>query len=235
MSVFPTRFPPERGWAAELLGWAEPPVHPPVPPLPAPLGSLAWGWGGGGKVSLGWRDGAGMAGAGLPAAPWESSVLCPRGLVGIRAWTWAALFREPLRSAGGFCGQGWAEAGGPFPSPPSRVRLGRGLGLVVLRRTQGSISGPRKRVPGELLGPAGGGGGPLRALLMGGTRTSPPSGNNSVLPDPGEVGPSPVTPSETPARSLPSLLPVGHARLWPGRGVSGTRLPPHGPVPVAWL
>ena len=135
------------------------PSTPPTLPLPAPLGSLAWGWGGGDRVSLGWRDGAG-----LPAAPWESSVLYLRSLVGIRVWTWAAPFREPLCSAGGFCGQGWVEVGGPFPNPPrsqaagtlSRVRLGGGLGLAVLRRTPGhdfraqeagarGAAGPRSR------------------------------------------------------------------------------------------
>ena len=141
---------------------------------------------------------------------------------------------------------GW-RSGGPFPSPPrsqaagtlSRVRLGGGLGLAVLRRTQGAISGPRKRVPGELLGPAAGRGGPLRELLMGGTRTSPPGGNNSILPGPGEVGPSLVTPTEMPAWSLPSLPARGPCKAVAGEGRLGASqapgFPRHGHAPVALL
>lgn len=80
---------------------------------------------------------------------------------------------EPLCSAGAFRGQGWAEAGAldssPTPGSPSgappapypvllelglqgtlsKLELSGGLGLAQLQRTQGTISGPRKWVPGH--------------------------------------------------------------------------------------
>lgn len=123
---------------------------------------------------------------------------------------------------------------------PEQSVVGWGLGPGPAPEDPGHDFRAQEAVPGQLLGPTVGGGSLLRVLLMGGTRHHPPpGGSDSVLPGPGEVGPSPATPAGVPARSLPSLPARGPCRMAAGERRAGASrapgLPTHSPAPVDLL